>query len=153
MNYTFKYFSELSGIELYNIYFLRCLVFVVEQNCPYQEVDKNDLLALHVLQMDEKQLIAYARILPPDAKHPFPRIGRVVVHPDFRGKKRGQALMKTSIEKSTQLFPGLDICISAQSHLKTFYSELGFVAEGAEYLEDNIPHIAMRWFSTSTQIA
>jgi ElaA protein len=153
VNYIFKYFRELTGIELHNIYYLRCLVFIVEQNCAYQDVDENDLSAQHVLLSEQDRLIAYTCILPPDKTSNCPRIGRVVVHPDFRGKKFGQGLMKTSIEKCKQDYPGLDIKISAQSHLKSFYLELGFISEGDEYLEDNIPHIGMRLHHTSSQIA
>lgn len=152
MNYTFKYFKELTGNELYNIYYLRCLVFVVEQNCAYQDVDETDLIAAHLMLLEKDRLIAYARIIPPSEYSKYPQIGRVVVHPDFRGKTLGQALMKTSIEKCKLRYPKLDIRISAQSHLKAFYKELGFITEGQEYMEDNIPHIAMTLHHTSSQI-
>lgn len=153
VNYSFKYFKELTGNELYNIYYLRCMVFVVEQQCAYQEVDEHDLTALHLLVQKNDALIAYARILPPDNKYQLPRIGRVVVHPDVRGQKTGHLLMKAAITKCSTEFQGQDVLISAQNHLQAFYTELGFRTEGEVYLEDNIPHIAMRFINTSNQIA
>jgi len=128
-------------------------VFVLEQNCPYQDVDENDLIAEHLMVLEKDRLIAYARILAPDQASNYPRIGRVVVHPDFRGKKLGQSLMKRAIEKCKQDYPGLDIKISAQNHLQNFYKELGFVSVGEVYLEDNIPHIAMKLHHVSSLIA
>ncbi|MCU0359923.1 MAG: GNAT family N-acetyltransferase [Bacteroidia bacterium] len=144
MKHWFKYFNELTVNELYNIYHLRCLVFVVEQNCPYQEVDEYDLTAIHLSIFQHNQQIGYARIIPPKNTHADVKIGRVVVHPDFRGKELGKLLMKLAIEKCLADYPEKDIKISAQSHLKQFYQEFGFKTEGEEYLEDNIPHIAMK---------
>ncbi len=153
VNYSFKYFKELTGNELYNILYLRSLVFVVEQNCPYLDVDQQDKDALHLMLFEQETLSAYARILPPNKTSPNPKIGRVVVHPDFRRKKLGQKLMNLSIERCSIDYPGADIKISAQGYLKQFYQNLGFKQEGEEYLEDNIPHIGMRRMNTSTQNA
>jgi ElaA protein len=126
-------------------------VFVVEQNCAYQEVDENDVIALHVSMLQDHQLIAYARILPPKNPNTEVRIGRVVVHPNFRGKELGKHLMTLALEKCAAEYPKKDIKISAQSHLKHFYQNFGFKTEGEEYLEDQIPHVAMKRYSTSIQ--
>ncbi len=124
---------------------------MVEQNCAYQDVDKNDLLARHLLLWEKNQLIAYARILPPNNNQKIPRIGRVVVHPNWRRKGFGEEIMKLAINDCQLIYPGLPIKISAQSYLKSFYEKFGFSAEGEEYLEDNIPHIAMNLNFTLSQ--
>lgn len=140
-----KTFEELNVHELFEIYQLRAKVFIVEQNCAYQDVDDKDKLARHVLIKDENHLIAYARILPPGLSYSEPAIGRVVVDPNYRKKNFGKDLMKYCISKVMQLYNNQDIVISAQMYLLKFYSELGFETEGLEYLEDNIPHIQMRY--------
>jgi len=139
-----KHFRELNTTELFKIYELRALVFVVEQNCPYQDVDTLDLMARHVLFMQGDQLVAYARIMAGKTEGPESKIGRVVVHPDFRGQTIGKDLMKYCIHQALELSENKEIVISAQAYLLRFYTDLGFKAEGAEYLEDTIPHWTMR---------
>ncbi len=140
-----KTFGELNVDELFEIYELRTKVFIVEQNCAYQDVDHKDKRALHVLMKKNGNLVAYARILPPGLSYPEPAIGRVVVDPDHRKKNLGKELMKYCISKTMQSYKDQDIVISAQLYLLKFYLELGFEVDGLQYLEDNIPHIQMRY--------
>lgn len=141
-----KEFQSLSLKELYEIYKLRAEVFVVEQNCVYQDVDDKDLSAIHILLLDEiQQLIGYSRIVAPGLSYKEPSIGRVLIKKDFRRSNLGEKLMKYSINKSLELFKGQGITISAQSYLENFYNELGFESVGETYLEDGIPHIKMHY--------
>lgn len=145
IEYLVKKFNELTVYELFEIYKLRSKIFVVEQNCIYQDIDNKDLIASHVLILFEKKIIAYSRLLPKSKSYSFPSIGRVIVDVPFRGKKIGKLLMKFSLKKIIEIYKEKEIIISAQNYLFKFYSELGFKKEGAEYLEDNIPHIKMRY--------
>jgi ElaA protein len=142
MNFICKTFNQLSTLDLFNIYKLRSLVFVVEQNCAYQDVDEQDLEALHVMQYNDKQLIAYARIITNNNTF---NIGRVVVNPNDRGKNYGNILMKYCLSKCQIISKEATISISAQEYLLKFYTNLGFCAIGTSYLEDNIPHIKMEF--------
>ena len=144
MEFIFKQFNDLNNNQLFEIYKLRAEIFIVEQNCAYQDVDEFDKKAFHLLLMEAETLAAYARIIPPGISYKEPAIGRVVVKKTFRGKDLGKNLMKESILRTQQLYKGRDIVISAQSYLLKFYSELGFVAEGEGYHEDDIPHTKMR---------
>ncbi|HRH99424.1 MAG TPA: GNAT family N-acetyltransferase [Saprospiraceae bacterium] len=145
MSFVIKHFSELNNLELYHLLQLRSEVFVVEQNCVYQDMDNKDLEAYHVLLYDSKnQLVACSRLLSPGVSYmQYCSIGRVVSHQAHRAKGYGIELMKESIKVCKAIFQNQDIKISAQSYLKKFYTELGFIAVGQEYLEDGIPHIAM----------
>lgn len=147
MFFLLKTFSELSVRQLFEIYKLRNEVFVVEQNCAYQDVDDKDLAAHHFLMLQDEQLVGYCRILPPNVSYKEPAIGRVVVAKSFRGKELGKVLMKQAVDETKKLFPNQDIVISAQLYLLKFYTELGFAKEGKEYLEDNIQHIQMRFIN------
>lgn len=145
MHFTFKEFSALSTTELFEIYKLRSEVFIVEQTCAYQDVDDKDLSAFHVMLFEKDQLIGYTRILPPGISYTEPSIGRVVLKKEFRTQGTGKLLMKQSIKQSLELFHNQIIVISAQSYLLTFYTGLGFSKEGEEYLEDDIPHVKMKY--------
>lgn len=145
MDFILKSFKDLTGSELFEIYKLRNEVFIVEQNCAYQDVDDKDLQAFHVIVFDNNQLIAYSRILPPGLSYPEASIGRVLVKKEYRMKRTGYNLMKYNIKKSLELFNNQSIVISAQLYLLKFYTELHFVPEGEPYLEDGIPHIKMRF--------
>jgi ElaA protein len=144
MAFILKEFKDLTVFQLHAIYKLRSQIFVVEQNCPYQDVDEKDLNAWHYLMVNEEQLVGYCRILPPGASYPEPSIGRVLINPNERGKKYGQLLMKNCLSVTHKLFINQDVVISAQTYLLKFYSELGFNPEGEIYDEDNIPHQKMR---------
>ena len=145
MEFSVKQFDTLSTKELFEIYKLRSEVFVVEQNCAYRDVDEKDLFAYHVMAFEANTLTGYCRILAPGQSYKEPSIGRVVLHPNFRNKGFGKDLMKYSMNKSFELFKNQELVISAQLYLLKFYTELGFKAEDKEYLEDNIPHIKMRY--------
>ncbi|MDQ2721235.1 MAG: GNAT family N-acetyltransferase [Bacteroidota bacterium] len=140
-----KIFSELSAEELYKILQLRNEVFIVEQNCPYQDCDNKDLKAYHLAAWDDENLVAYTRLLPKEISYPgAASIGRVVTSPKVRGKNLGKELMTNSINKIYSLFGRIPIIIGAQLYLKSFYETFSFVQEGDEYLEDGIPHIIMK---------
>lgn len=144
MEWSFKKFDRLELSELYDILTLRSSVFVVEQECPYQDLDKKDHQATHLLGYTKNDLIAYARIFPPgviDKK--YARIGRVVTQKENRGKGIGFSLVEKSIRYCRDNFVCKTIKISAQVYLKSFYTRMGFVEKGKIYLEDGIPHRAM----------
>ncbi len=138
------HFNELSTQNLYEIIRLRLQVFVVEQASIYQDLDNKDLQALHMFCRSEGRLCAYQRCLPPGLSYPESSMGRIVVHPDFRGYQLGRDLVERGIACNQAHWPEADICISAQAHLQRFYQSLSFVAEGDEYQEDGIPHRKMR---------
>ncbi|HFK5571320.1 GNAT family acetyltransferase [Elizabethkingia meningoseptica] len=138
-----KAFDELTTQELYQILRLRAEVFVVEQDCPYQDVDNTDQQALHLWAEMGDDVIAYCRAFDKGIKYPESSIGRVVTHPDFRHLKLGRPLMNFAIEAIQNRFSNPDIRISAQNYLLKFYGSLGFEPVGESYLEDNIPHTEM----------
>jgi len=143
VNYTVKKFQELSSIEIYEMLRLRSEVFVVEQNCVYQDVDNKDQKAFHVLGFKENKLIAYARIFDTGDYFDLPSIGRIVVQEKERQFKYGHELVATSIQYVLDHFKQKNILISAQTYLTKFYNSHGFQQQGEEYLEDGIPHIKM----------
>jgi len=143
MEFAAKSFSELTTQELFEIYVLRSKVFVVEQNCPYQDPDEKDPISIHVIGKNESELVAYSRIVPPTLNTKAPGIGRVVVAKEKRQNNYGRDVMNYSIKYCLQVYPNQDIVISAQAYLEKFYSEFGFVREGQNYLEDDIPHLKM----------
>ena len=138
-----KNFEMLTTDELYEILRLRSEVFVVEQNCVYQDLDNKDQKALHILGYKNNKIIAYARVFDAGDYFKFPSIGRVVVHPKYRNKQIGFELVKTAIMVINVHFKQYDIAISAQEHLEDFYNRLDFKRKGKSYLEDGIPHIKM----------
>ncbi len=145
MNITwhFKKFNELTPKELYEILQLRAEVFVVEQDCAYNDVDGKDVNCRHLwAELDEK-VITYTRIVPPGISYAEPSIGRVVTHSEYRHLKLGYQLMSHSIQIIENICPSKSIRISAQSYLKVFYEKCGFKQVSEEYLEDNIPHMEM----------
>jgi ElaA protein len=138
-------FESLSLIDFHDIVALRMTVFVVEQNCPYQDLDGKDLKSFQVTVRDAqtKTMIGTARILPAGISYKEVSIGRVASHPDYRDQKVGHILMKTCMEFIDKEMQNPDIRISAQSYLCKFYAQYGFVSTGKEYLEDDIPHTEM----------
>lgn len=122
---------------------LRSEVFVVEQNCVYQDIDGKDAKAIHVLGEFDGQIVAYARLFKPGDYFEQASIGRVVVKEIFRDRKWGHDLMRGAIAALAEMGETA-ITISAQLYLKKFYESHGFVAVGGQYLEDDIPHIEMR---------
>ncbi|SEC42971.1 ElaA protein [Tenacibaculum sp. MAR_2009_124] len=144
MNFVVKTFSQLTTSELYGILQLRSEVFVVEQDCVYQDIDGKDQKALHVIGTKEGKILAYTRLF--DSKQYFdtPSIGRVVVSESQRKYGYGHDLIKASIEAVHNYYKTKEITISAQTYLLKFYTSHGFVAFGEEYLEDGIPHVRMQ---------
>ncbi|NDV14645.1 GNAT family N-acetyltransferase [Muricauda sp. TY007] len=143
MEVLVKTFEELSTKELYQILRLRSEVFVVEQDCVYQDVDNKDQKALHVIGIKNDEVVAYTRIFKPGDYFDNVSIGRVVVSQDQRKYGLGKQIMQATLAAIDQRFPDKAIEISAQSYLLKFYTELGFNALGEEYLEDGIPHRRM----------
>ncbi len=143
LNIKVKSFKELTLQELYNLLQLRSEVFVVEQDCVYQDIDGKDKNALHVLGIKNNKVIAYTRIFKPGFYFEEASIGRVVVAKNERQFKYGYDVMNASIDAIKYYYNTSLIKISAQVYLKTFYNNLDFKEIGEEYLEDNIPHIAM----------
>ena len=143
LDITVKTFFQLSLEELYFILQLRSEVFVVEQDCVYQDVDSKDQIALHVIGKKEDTVIAYTRIFKPGDYFNEASIGRVVVSKNERHFKYGHQLMIASIKAIEDAFETKEIKLSAQKYLEDFYTNLGFKTIGESYLEDGIPHIAM----------
>ena len=143
LNIVIKSFNELSVEELYNILQLRSEIFVVEQNCVYQDMDDKDQKALHVLGKKNNKIIAYTRIFKPGDYFDMSSIGRVIVAKSERQYGYGYDIMNASINAIKQNFNESKIKLSAQCYLKKFYNNLGFIEVGEEYLEDDIPHICM----------
>jgi ElaA protein len=146
MNLIFqiKRFNELSLSELYDLLQLRSEVFVVEQNCVYQDIDGKDQKALHLIGTFGDEIVAYVRIFKPGDYFEEASIGRVVVKQTYRDKKWGQDLMHEAIRATKSELKETNITISAQLYLKKFYENLGFKQTSETYLEDDIPHIQMK---------
>ncbi len=138
-----KKFSELSTAELYGILQLRSEVFVVEQDCVYQDIDFKDQKAMHVIGLKNDKIIAYTRVFKPGDYFEEASIGRVVVAQNERKFGYGHVIMEHSIEAIKAYFNETTIKISAQQYLKSFYESHQFQQISEAYLEDNIPHIAM----------
>ena len=138
-------FDELSNNQLYELLQLRQEVFIVEQDCPYLDADDKDQDSYHILGVDsEGKLQAYTRIMPPGLSYgKYSSIGRVITSSSIRGKKQGVPLMQYSVDKTIENWPKHSIKISAQTYIVKFYNSLGFKEVGEEYLEDDLPHIAM----------
>ena len=143
LSWTCKKFDELTPNELYAILQLRSEVFIVEQNCAYQDADGKDTYAHHLMCKKDDQLIAYTRILPPEISYVESSIGRVVTSPLVRKSGIGKILMRKSIETARSLYPQAFIKIGAQLYLKQFYESFSFIQTSEIYLEDGIPHIEM----------
>lgn len=143
MNTNTKTFQELSNLELYQILQLRTEVFVVEQDCVYQDMDGKDGKALHIIGTKDNEIIAYTRIFKSGDYMDCASIGRVVVKKSMRDGGYGKEIMLASIKAIEDNFKETTIHLSAQTYLQKFYEELGFIAVGDTYLEDDIPHILM----------
>jgi ElaA protein len=144
ITWKIKPFADLSLSELYSILELRSLVFVVEQNCVYQDIDNKDQKALHLMGEIDGKLVAYARLFDAGIYFENTSIGRVIVHPEARAQKLGHQLIQKAIEQIKRLFDKEQITISAQLYLQKFYESHGFIQTSDVYLEDDIPHIEMK---------
>ena len=141
MELVIKHFSELSAEELFQIFKLRVSVFVVEQKCPYQEIDDADTNAYHVYLKDEKGIQAYLRVLPENAAFQEPSIGRVIAVKRRCGL--GSKILSAGIKVAKERLGARFIVIEAQVYARELYEKAGFVQSSSEFLEDGIPHIQM----------
>jgi ElaA protein len=136
-------FAELSNNELYTLLRLRQEIFVVEQDCIYQDLDGRDQQAIHMLCWSGTELLAYQRCLEPGVSYAESSIGRIVVAPAGRGTGLGNELVSKGVDYNLERWPTCTIRINAQAYLEAFYTRLGFVAAGDQYDEDGIPHLQM----------
>ncbi|MBF9236348.1 GNAT family N-acetyltransferase [Hymenobacter sp. BT683] len=145
LDWTAKPYDELTLTELYELLRLRVEVFIVEQNCPFQDLDRQDDKAYHLLGYAEGgELAAYARLFDAGISYEEVAIGRVIVAPAYRRFGLGQELMRQAITYCEVLYGAQPIKIGAQQYLAQFYQGFGFAQCGEGYLEDGIPHIPMR---------
>lgn len=136
-------FHQLTPRRLYDLLRLRQDVFVIEQDCLYPELDGKDPECRHLVGENGEELVATARLIPPGISYAQVSLGRVVVHPNYRGTGLGRVLLKKTIEGALEFFGPVDIRISAQCHLEKYYRAFGFDVIGSSYLEDGIPHYPM----------
>lgn len=140
-----KHFRDLTTTELYQILQLRNEVFIVEQNCPFQDLDDKDFYSFHFMgfDTDTQKIVAYTRLLPPGISYSEASVGRVVTSPIARGSGIGKVLMQKSLDTLEEMFASANIRIGAQLYLKNFYESFGFQQDSEVYLEDGIEHILM----------
>lgn len=143
IKWSIKSINELSATEYHRILALRTCIFVVEQDCPYQEADDKDLLSYHVYGLLNGTVVAVCRIIPPAVSYSEISIGRVAVAKKYRGTNVGNELMIQSLSFILKKWDTQSVRISAQEHLQKFYSRFGFKTVSYVYLEDNIPHVEM----------
>lgn len=143
LKFSTRTFAELNPFELYAYLQLRSEVFVVEQNCVYQDLDNKDQASYHVFAAHLDRLVACARIVPSGVVYPEISIGRVIVAPAYRHQQIGHQLMSYCISQIERRFGAQPIVLSAQAHLQEFYKIHNFAPIGDTYLEDGIPHIHM----------
>lgn len=143
IQWLLKKFEELTPHQVYEILQLRNEVFVVEQNCVFQDADDKDFDSYHLMGFINDKLIAYTRLVPPGVCYEQASIGRVVTSPSVRRSGAGKELMQQSIDSVFKLFGVQPIKIGAQLYLKKFYESFGFKQVGEVYLEDGIEHIYM----------
>ncbi len=146
LEWQIKPYNDLTLNELHDLIALRVKIFVVEQDCPYQDLDGRDKKSYHVICRDGKgNIVATSRIIPPGIAYNEAAIGRVVTDDSIRGKGAGHELMKRSVEFALAEFGNSPIMLSAQKHLENFYGQHNFTSTGKEYLEDGIPHVQMKF--------
>lgn len=144
LDWQIKHFGELTTMEFHDLIALRMKVFVVEQNCPYQDLDGKDKKSYHLICRDGLgNVVATARMLPLGVSYPEVSIGRMIIDDKIRGLGKGHELMKRCMVFANAEFGSVPIRISAQKHLENYYHSHGFDVSGETYLEDNIPHIEM----------
>ncbi len=141
MEIIVKHFSELSVDELWNIFYLRDQVFIVEQKCPYQDIDEHDKCAYHVMCYDDNRMVACARVLPKNTMLDEISIGRVVCIKRRCGL--ATKMLKKAIEVAIDKFNAQTIKLMAQTYAIGLYQKVGFKEYGEVFLEDDIPHIMM----------
>ncbi len=143
IHWQFAPFAKLSPRQIHDLYRLRVEVFVVEQNCAFQDVDGIDPKCWHLLGYRDDELVAYCRFIPPGVKYEEPSIGRVITAASVRRKGEGRVLMAEAMRRAHKLWPGRPIRIGAQAHLERFYNEFGFTKASEPYDDDGVLHIEM----------
>lgn len=143
LDWTLAAWHQLNTQQLHDLLQLRSKVFVVEQNCVFQDIDGADPQALHLLGSRGGPLLAYARCFPPGIKFAEASIGRVVTSPAARGASLGHVLMDKAVAAVRQQWGAQPIRIGAQAHLMGFYRQHGFAVDGQPYVEDGIDHLEM----------
>lgn len=144
MTWKFAGFDELTAAELYEMLKLRVDVFVVEQNCPYPELDGLDQKSVHLAYRENGKILAYSRLVPGELKYGVPSIGRVIVSPDARGRGLARELMHQSIDFIFSKWQPEEIRLQGQVYLQEFYQSFGFLPISDVYDEDGIPHVDMK---------
>ncbi|MDQ0429593.1 ElaA protein [Planomicrobium stackebrandtii] len=144
MNWNTYQFDELAARKLYEVLKLRVDVFVVEQNCPYPELDGLDQQSIHLVYSENDEVLAYARLVPADVKYELPSIGRVIVRKDARGRGLAKELLEKSIEYIFKEWNAPSIQLQGQVYLQEFYQSFGFEPVSDSYDEDGIPHVDMK---------
>ena len=138
------HYSQLNIDHFHDIIALRIKIFVIEQDCPYQDLDGKDKVGYHLFYTNNKdEVVAATRILPQNISYAEVSIGRVVVDKDYRGLGLGDLIMKESMNFVQAEFGQVNVRLSAQKHLENYYGKHGFKSTGKEYLEDGIPHVEM----------
>jgi ElaA protein len=146
LNWQFKHYNDLLLNEFHDIISLRIKVFVVEQNCPYQELDGKDKKCYHLICRNGKgDVVGTMRIVPPGVSYEEVALGRIVLDESARGEQQGHEMMKEAMTFSKEEFGDVAIKLSGQKHLEGFYNKHGFQSTGKEYLEDGIPHVEMKY--------
>ncbi len=144
MSWHYKTFDQFSAVEVYELLRLRSAVFVVEQDCVYQDLDNQDQAAFHIYKTDGRRIVACARVLAPGTAYEEVSIGRVIVDSEYRGADLGVELMLRCEEWIWDAYPkSKEIKIMAQCYLEQWYGRQGYVGQGEEFLEDGIPHRIM----------
>ena len=136
--------EQMEPVLLYDMLAMREAIFVVEQNCVYQELDGLDKIAQHLLAIQDEAVVACLRLLPPAGQEARVRIGRVAVSPAWRNRGMARLMMHKAVDKAGLAYPSCGVFLDAQTYLVSFYQSLGFQACGDEFLEDGIPHIQMQ---------
>ena len=137
-------FDDFTARELYGVLKLRVDVFVVEQNCPYPELDNLDQQSIHLLYQENGEVLAYARLVPAGVKYEWPSIGRVIVRQDARGRGLAKQLLERSIDYIREEWQATAIQLQGQVYLQEFYQSFGFQTISDSYDEDGIPHVDMK---------
>lgn len=145
LDWNTYHFDELTARKLYDFLKLRVDVFVVEQNCPYPELDGLDQESIHIAYTENGQILAYARLVPAGVKYEIPSIGRVIVRPEARSRGLAKQLMKNSMDYILSEWQTNEIQLQGQVYLQKFYESFGFLPISAEYDEDGIPHVDMKF--------
>lgn len=143
INWHWHAFDAMTTRTLHDMLQLREAVFVIEQDCVYDDIDGFDPLATHLTAQDGDRLVACLRVLPPGTRKPLPSIGRICTAAEVRGTGLGRELFRRGVDHTREQWPDLAVFISAQEYLRRFYTDFGFVQTSAPYDEDGITHIDM----------